>query len=114
MQLLSRRRSGPRVHEFPRVCLLEDYEGGPQRLESHNDWLRLLVCIMVAYSALTGQIMNCEDGYYFLPSDVCREFGTWGRLGSCPSASLNPCKFGDLVVGSLDKLIGHRTRLVGS
>ena len=44
MQLLSRRRSGPlRVREFPRVCLLEDYEGGQQRLESHYDWLRLLV-----------------------------------------------------------------------
>lgn len=64
MQLLSSRRSGPlRVREVPRVCWLESFKGGQQRLEDHDYWLRLLA----AYSALTGEVKVGSA------SDVCHD-----------------------------------------
>ena len=59
MQLLSRRRSGPlRVHESSARMLLENCKGGQQRLEDHDDWLRLLA----AYPALTGETESGSCG----------------------------------------------------
>lgn len=59
MQLLSRRRSGPlRVRESSARMLLENCKGGQQRLEDHDDWLRLLA----AYPALTGETESGSCG----------------------------------------------------